>query len=181
MKKYVAFLRAVNVAGHSIVRMTDLRDAFAASGCENVRTYIQSGNVLFNLPDADARTVLKNIPVKLRELLGKEPGVLYRSSQDLEKLAAAAPFQDAEPDPEMKRYVTFLAQKPRRRLTLPLRSAKEALEVVALSNLEAFVISQRKQNGFFGFPNEFIEKELGVSATTRNWTTVAGLIQKIRD
>ena len=47
MKKYVAFLRAMNVAGHASVRMTDLREAFAAAGCQGVRTYIQSGNVIF--------------------------------------------------------------------------------------------------------------------------------------
>jgi uncharacterized protein (DUF1697 family) len=177
MKRYVAFLRAVNVGGHAIVRMSDLRGAFAAARCENVRTYIQSGNVLFDLPEDKAQAVLKNIPLKLRELLGKEPGVLYRTDRDLEKLAAAAPFQDAEPDPETKRYVTFLAQKPRRKPALPLHSVKEAIEVVALTNQEAFIISRRKPNGMFGFPNECIEKELGVAATTRNWNTITKIIK----
>ncbi len=43
MKRYVAFIRAINVAGHASVRMSDLRDAFTAAGCKGVRTYIQSG------------------------------------------------------------------------------------------------------------------------------------------
>ena len=47
---YIAFLRAINVAGHASLKMTDARDAFAAAGCRNVRTYIQSGNVLFEVP-----------------------------------------------------------------------------------------------------------------------------------
>lgn len=176
MKTYVAFLRAINVGGHAIIRMTDLRNAFAAAGCENVRTYIQSGNVLFDVPDGDARAVLKIIPIKLRELIGQEPGILYRTPRELGKLAAASPFQDAEPEPETKRYIAFLAQRPRQRPVLPFYSANEALDVVAMTNLEVFIISRRKQNGFYGFPNEFIEKAFGVLATSRNWTTISKIL-----
>ena len=49
MSHYVAFMRAINVAGHASVRMSDVRDAFAAAGCRKVRTYIQSGNVIFEV------------------------------------------------------------------------------------------------------------------------------------
>jgi hypothetical protein len=50
------------------------------------------------------------------------------------------------------------------------------LEVVGIQELEAFIVSRPKTNGFFGFPNNFIEKELGVSATTRNWSTVKKML-----
>jgi len=50
MTPYVAFIRAINVAGHASVRMSDVRDAFVAAGCKDVRTYIQSGNVMFAFP-----------------------------------------------------------------------------------------------------------------------------------
>ena len=49
---------------------------------------------------------------------------------------------------------------------------KEALEVIGLADRDLFVVSRRKKNGAFGYPNAFVEKALGVSATTRNWTTV---------
>ena len=68
--------------------------------------------------------------------------------------------------------MVFLSQAPRPRLRLPLVVPKEALEVVGIADRDLFVVSRRKKNGSFGFPNAFIEKELGVSATTRNWTTV---------
>ncbi len=71
-----------------------------------------------------------------------------------------------------KLYVTFLFRKPRGRPLFPLVSAKEALEAVAVRDREVFIVSRRKKNGFFGFPNGIIEKELGVLATRRNWTTV---------
>jgi uncharacterized protein (DUF1697 family) len=170
MKKYVAFLRAVNVAGHVIVRMTDLRDAFTAAGCKDVKTVIQSGNILFAADNKDAATVLAAIPGKLRALLRQEPSIMFRTAREMEKIVEAAPFQ--EEDPQIKRYVVFLAARPRKTPAFPLRSAKEALEAFAIKNREVFVLSRRKANGFFGFPNEFIEKELGVAATSRNWNTV---------
>jgi uncharacterized protein (DUF1697 family) len=172
MNKYVAFLRAVNVGGHAIVRMSDLRDAFAAAGCLEVKTFIQSGNVIFAVPDQLAKRVLAEIPVKLRALLGKEPGIMFRTAREMENLVAAAPFQDHEEDPEVKRYVAFLVARPKKKPALPLQSDREALEVLAMKDRDLFILSRRKPNGMFGFPNEFIEKELGVAATSRNWNTV---------
>jgi uncharacterized protein (DUF1697 family) len=57
-----------------------------------------------------------------------------------------------------------------------LVSAKEALEAIEMKSREVFIVSRRKQNGFYGFPNNFIEQELGVSATTRNWSTLTRLV-----
>jgi uncharacterized protein (DUF1697 family) len=56
-------------------------------------------------------------------------------------------------------------------------SEKEALEVIAIGDREVFVLSRRKKNGFFGFPNAFIEQELGVAATSRNWNTVTRIVK----
>jgi len=176
MKKYVAFLRAINVAGHAIVRMSDLKDAFAAAGCRDVKTYIQSGNVVFDALPESTTEVFEAIRVELRELLGLEPGIMFRTARELDRIVAGAPFQDFEAEKEIKRYVTLLSRKPRSKPTFPLRSTKEALEALAMKNLEVFVVSRRKENGFFGFPNEFIEKELGVPATTRNMTTLAKIV-----
>jgi uncharacterized protein (DUF1697 family) len=84
MKRYVAFLRAINVAGHTIVRMSDLRDAFKVAGCKDVSTYIQSGNVIFESPEEDSAAMFRKIRVKLRDLFGSEPGILFRTVRDLE-------------------------------------------------------------------------------------------------
>ena len=61
MKQYIAFLRAINVAGHASVRMSDLKDAFAAAGCTGVRTYIQSGNVIFETPEENTTAVFQRV------------------------------------------------------------------------------------------------------------------------
>jgi len=61
-----------------------------------------------------------------------------------------------------------------------LLSSKEALEAIAMKSREVFIVSRRKKNGFYGFPNNFIEKELGVSATSRNWSTLTKIVEFVR-
>lgn len=180
MKKYVAFMRAINVAGHASVKMRDLRDAFAAVGCKGVKTYIQSGNVIFESPEEDTAAVFQKVRVTLRDLLGSEPGVFLRTVRDVERLVRGAAFKDFEAEPGIKLYVAFLSRKPRSKPRFPLRSSKEALEAVAMKNLEVFIVSRRKKNGFYGFPNNFIEKELGVLATSRNWSTLTKIVELVR-
>ena len=90
----------------------------------------------------------------------------------IEELVGTVPFKDVEAGPATKLYVAFLSQKPRNRPTFPLVLSKEGLEAIAMRGREVFVVSRPKKNGFFGFPNNFIEKEFGISATTRNWSTV---------
>jgi uncharacterized protein (DUF1697 family) len=180
MTNYIAFMRAINVAGHAIVKMTDLRDAFAAAGCKNVRTYIQSGNVIFESPEEDSAAIFQRIRDELRGLLGAEPGILFRTVREIEGIIRAAPFKSLESDPAIKLYVAFLSGKPTSKPRFPLLSDKEALEAVAMKNREVFIVSRRKKNGFYGFPNNFIEKELGVSATSRNWSTVTKIVQFVR-
>ena len=176
VNRWVAFLRAINVGGHAVVRMTDLRDAFAAAGCKGVRTYIQSGNVVFESPSDDTAGLFERIRARLRDLLGAEPEVLFRTAREVEKLVAGNPFGALMTKPDVKLYVAFLAQKPRKKPAFPLRSAPEALEVIAMKGREVFIVSRRKKNGLYGFPNGFIEKALGVPATSRNWNTVTKIV-----
>jgi uncharacterized protein (DUF1697 family) len=78
-------------------------------------------------------------------------------------------------DRKTKLYVSFLYRLPERQVRLPLINEKEGLEVIRMEGEEAFVIS-REVNGRYGFPNNFIEKELSVLATTRNWNTITRMI-----
>jgi uncharacterized protein (DUF1697 family) len=172
MNKHAAFLRAINVAGHAKIKMSVLGQVFIEAGCKTVRTYIQSGNILFETPEKDVDSCIQKIQDKLCELIGTEATVIYRTLHEIENIMRTAPFKDIEPGTDAKLYVTFLSRKPRQTPALPLLSSKEALEVVKVTNLEIFIVSRKKKNGFYGFPNNFIEKEFGVPATTRNWTTV---------
>jgi uncharacterized protein (DUF1697 family) len=177
---YIAFLRAINVAGHAVVKMTDLKDTFAAAGCCNVRTYIQSGNVVFDCPSGTPAATFNKVRKKLRELIGGDPCVIFRTVEDVQAIVKSAPFKAFDAEPLVKFYVVFLAEKPLKKPRLPLISEKEAVEAIAVKNLEAFIVSRRKPNGFYGFPNNFTEKELGVMATSRNWSTVTKIVEFAR-
>jgi uncharacterized protein (DUF1697 family) len=174
---YLAFMRAINVAGHAIVKMTDLKETFTAAGCKNVRTYIQSGNIVFDCPEERANGIFKKTQAQVRNLIGAEPEILFRTLSDMQDIVKAAPFKDLATERLIKLYVVFLSEKPKIKPKLPLAFAKEELEATGMRNLEVFVVSRRKPNGFYGFPNAFIEKEFGVSATSRNWSTVTKIIE----
>jgi uncharacterized protein (DUF1697 family) len=109
MSKYVVFMRAINVAGHASAKMSDVRDAFAAAGCRNVRTCIQSGNVIFESPARDAGAILRKVRSKLRNLLNTELDILCRTGGEIEELVRRAPFKDLEAEPGVKLYVVFLS------------------------------------------------------------------------
>ena len=175
MTTHVAFLRAVNVAGHASVRMADLRAAFAAVGCQSVRTYIQSGNVLFDAPAAEIPTLLPRLRQAANKLADGPITVVFRTLRELASLVRAAPFRDFEDEAAVKLYVAFLAQRPRRTPALPIHVPSDGLEAFRIKNLEVFLVSRRVR-GRFGFPNNFVEKEFGVPATTRNWNTVTKLV-----
>ena len=180
MTQYIAFMRAINVGGRAVVKMTDVKDAFAAAGCKRVMTYIQSGNVIFEVAEEKTTAIFQRIRDNLCALIGSEPGILLRTVPEVEKVVSGLPFKDFDADPGIKQYVVFLSHKPKSKPRFPLFDHKEALEAIGMKKLEVFVLSRRKKNGFYGFPNNFIEKQLGVSATTRNWTTVSKIVEFAR-
>jgi len=175
MATQIAFLRAVNVAGHAVVTMDALKKSFEDAGCRNVKTVIQSGNVFFDGPSGKGGDRLRReILNRLSDLLGERAVAAFRSMEELKSLADADPFKTQSADTDVKRYVAFLTEAPRLNPVYPMESAKEGLEVFGGRNLDVFILSL-KVGRMYGFPNAFIEKAFGVSATTRNWNTVLKL------
>jgi uncharacterized protein (DUF1697 family) len=172
MPVYVGFVRAINVAGHAKVRMTVLSQAFVSAGCKDVRTLIQSGNVVFDTGRRKEASAFRAIRTELHALVGAEAVVVFRPVRHIRDLVAAAPFGEATNDRNLKLYVAFLAEEPRIAPAFPLVSTKERLEAIGMRAQEVFIVSRRKPNGMYGFPNNFIEDALQVPATTRNWSTV---------
>lgn len=83
MSKYVAFLRGINVGGHKSVTMDELSRAFVSLGFRNVRTHIQSGNVIFETASANRVALTRQIKKALRQLLGDEVAVFLRTIRSL--------------------------------------------------------------------------------------------------
>ena len=175
--RHVAFLRAINVGGRGVVKMTDLQQAFVAAGAKNARTIIASGNVVFEAPAA-LGSLGKRIPQKVKALLGADPVIVFRTLAYLQRLVDAAPFADLVNDRKVKLYVAFLAGKPKRQPRFPITIPKEVIEVRGLHEQDALIVSRQKPNGFYGFPGLWTEQELGVASTARNWSTVTRITQQ---
>jgi uncharacterized protein (DUF1697 family) len=110
VSKYVAFIRAINVAGHGTVKMSTLRATFQRAGGREVRTLIQSGNVLFEAPAKDAAGIIRRVGDKLRGALDNEPEIILRSVREIEALVKSAPFKDFDATRGIKLYVAFLSR-----------------------------------------------------------------------
>jgi uncharacterized protein (DUF1697 family) len=171
---HVALLRAVNVGGRGVVKMTDLRDAFAGAGCANVRTFIASGNVVFEARGAKPDSLFKRIAAATRDLLGSEPGICFRTLDEIDGVIAANPFGRLVDDRAVKLYVAFLDREPASKPKLPFTAPKELCEITACRPREMFIVSRPKPNRMYGFPNGVVES-FGVMSTTRNWNTVTRL------
>jgi uncharacterized protein (DUF1697 family) len=180
MSVYIAFIRAINVAGHPRVKMNEVRDAFAAAGCRKVRSFIQSGNLIFESHGLEPAKLVEKVRAKLISMLHDDCDIILRSAASVEELVDATPFKDVKSGSGIKLYVAFLSRLSRIRPHLPLVSRKEALEVISVTGLEVFIVSRCKENGFFGFPNNFVENEFGVPATSRNWSTITRIVQFLR-
>ncbi|MEW2376105.1 DUF1697 domain-containing protein [Micromonospora sp. NPDC047812] len=175
MDRWVALLRGVNVGGAKVA-MADLRRLVAGLGHEDVRTYLQSGNVVFGSTVRDADALARGIERAVADELGLTVPVLVRSGRELTAVAGGNPYADREDDPT-RLLVVFLA-------TAPGRSAVDALAVPGGENL-AFTVAGREvylhyPDGGYGrskFTNNHLEKKLGVVATTRNWRSVQALAE----
>jgi uncharacterized protein (DUF1697 family) len=176
MIRHVAFLRGINVAGQKLIKMEELARIFASIGFHNVRTYIQCGNVIFDHASGNSVRLRKKIERTLQDVLGYEVTVILRPLAEIEAIVERNPFRKIKADDDVMLCVVFLSAEPPSKPKLPLISATEKLEVFEVRDRAAFIVARRKKSGWFGFPNNFVEKELGVLATTRQVTTVRKIV-----
>ncbi|WFF03137.1 DUF1697 domain-containing protein [Micromonospora sp. WMMD964] len=176
MTRYVALLRGVNVGGATRLAMADLRRIVTDLGHGDVTTYLQSGNVAFNSTVRDAEKLAAGITRALTDELALPVPVLVRSGRELAAIAGGNPYADRENDPT-RLLVAFLA-------TPPASSTVDALTVPGGENV-SFTVTGRELylhyvDGGYGrskFTNAYLEKRLGVAATTRNWKSVRALAE----
>jgi len=176
MIRHVAFLRAINVAGQKLIKMEELARIFASMGFRNVHTYIQSGNVIFDHASANSAGLRKKIEKTLHGVLGYEVTVILRPLAEIEAIVERNPFRKIKAGADVMLFVVFLSDEPQIKPKLPLISTTENLEVFEVKDRAAFILSRRKKTGWFGYPNKFVEKALGVSGTTRNVNTVRKIV-----
>jgi uncharacterized protein (DUF1697 family) len=170
--KYVAFLRAINVGGNAVIKMADLKKRFEAAGLENVQTYIQSGNVIFE-SDQDPDALEKQIEHLLEKAAAYKIHAFVRTMREVQSIAKKSPF--SAKDDEMA-YVTFLEKKSDKKGQQALLSFRSEADDFAFKGRELYSLRRDREKSVFS--GNFVEKHLKMPATTRNMTTIAKIVAK---
>lgn len=181
MKPYLSLLRGINVGGHKKIKMQDLQSIYVDAGFTAVKTYIQSGNVVFLSNQSSAAQIEKTIQEKIKASIGYDVDVAVKTMQEWHDIVSNNPFilnQTKEFDVS-KLHITLLSEQPDKQSIAMLNS----LEKKNGEELHFFqqTIYQYHPNGYSRtkFHNTFFENKLKTSATTRNWRTTMKLQEMI--
>jgi uncharacterized protein (DUF1697 family) len=176
MPTYIALLRAVNVGGYGKLSMADFRTLLVGLGFANVRTYIQSGNAVFDAPGSAANAGVA-IAAGLQKLMGARVDVVVRTHEELTNLIAANPFAEEAAD-GARVAVSFLAGEA----APAARPAFQAIQEKYPQRRDRFHVAG--EHIYFHFPEgagetkftgKALERAIGVPGTGRNWNTVLKL------
>ena len=127
MIKYIAFLRAINVGGKNLIKMDELKKRFETMGFNNVHTYIQSGNVIFQSFTSDQYVLAKKIENLLQKNLSSVVLVFLRTVEELNAIVKFDPYQKQKFKLETKLFITFIKDGLKQKLKLPFLSPKNML------------------------------------------------------
>ena len=176
MKTYIALFRGINVGKSNRLTMKDLAAVLQSAGCQNVRTYVQSGNAVFENGEKDTARISHLISSETQKRHGFEPQVLVLKPGELKKAMADNPFPEGESEPQTL-HLGFLASTPK------------SPDLKALENLRSGKERFRLQGKIFylhapdGVGRSRLaagaEKWLGVAMTDRNWKTVSELARMV--
>jgi uncharacterized protein (DUF1697 family) len=176
MSKYIAFLRAINVGGHT-VKMDALRQIFESLGFSNVETFIASGNIIFEAKAGNAKTLEKKIEACLHEALGYEVATFIRTNAEVAEIAKYKPFPQSQLDAALALNVGFLADPLNDAATQKLISMQTDIDDFHVHGREIYWLCKKKQSES-KVSNVAIEKALWVKSTLRGINTVYKLAEK---
>jgi uncharacterized protein (DUF1697 family) len=167
---HVAFLRGINLGGKNKLPMKDLAAMFVAEGCTQVRTYIQSGNVVYRATAAIAKRIPARIAERIAEQFGLKVPVVQRTKEELRTAATSNPYL-LSGMPENEVHLLFLADLPepeRVQALDPLRSPGDRYQVVARDIYLHLTTGAADTK----LTNQYFDSRLKTISTGRNWRTV---------
>ncbi len=178
MARQIVLLRGINIGSRNRIAMPRLREALERAGFDDVRTYVQSGNVVVSSSDPP-KTVAGKVKRVIADEFGLDIAVVVRTRAELAAIVRRSPLHDVATNP--KRYqVTFLDSRPKADVLTELEAAVKGKERLVHSGRELYAwhpdgIGRSKLAALLGGPR------LGVAATSRNWTTVTALLELARE
>jgi uncharacterized protein (DUF1697 family) len=175
MDTYVALMRGINMGGHKNLRTQDVVALFQAAGCGDVRTYIQSGNVVYSAEPEVARWVPHAVRDAIDDRFGFTVPIVQRTGAEMARVAADNPFL-AQGRPEDKLHVFFLADAPDPDKVAALDPDRSPGDAFAVHGREVYLylpngVARTK------LTNDYFDRGLGTTCTGRNWRTVGKLVE----
>ena len=171
---HVALLRGINVGGKNMIPMKGLAELFVAAGCAEVRTYIQSGNVVFRANDAAAAWIGAAITAAIGKRFGLAvPGVV-RSAPELREAVRHNPFVGKGID-EARLFVSFLANRPDRGKVASLDPKRSPPDEFVVRGGEIY-LKLLNGAGKTKLTNAYFDSKLSTISTARNWRTTLTLL-----
>lgn len=173
MKTFIVLLRGVMPKGENKVPMAQLREVLSAAGFANVRTYIQSGNVLVDT-ELSASDVEKEIHVLIKSHIGANLPIVARTRTQMKKVLDENPFQKGYDISRV--FFALFAESPSSQKTKELLENDFSPEELVITKDTAYMYIPGTY-GRMKLSNNFLENKLKVSATTRNFNTLSKLIE----
>ena len=176
---HVALLRGINVGGKNILPMKDLAAMFVAAGCADVRTYIQSGNVVFSAPARVVRKLPDQITRAIEKRFGYRIPVIVRTSDELARAIRDNPFLSPGAD-EKPLNIYFLADAPAAAAIAGLDPNRSTPDAFHVRGREIYL---HLPNGMARtkLTNAYFDSKLSTISTARNWATVQKLLEMMED
>ena len=176
MMTYIAMLRGINVGRGKMVKMERLRTLFAGLGFGEVKTYVQSGNVVFQSERKSPAELTRTIEAKIQRDFGFAVPVLVKTSKELARIVHKNPLLRVKGIDVSKLHVTFLSDAPPKTATKVLEDLATTRERFRILNREIYLYCPDGY-GNSKLTNNTIEKKFSLVATTRNWRTVSALLE----
>lgn len=171
-----AFLRGINVGGHHKVPMPQLKNCLESAGYENVRTLLNSGNVVFETKEKKLPGIELSLEKLFAETFGFPVPVMLRDMKDIHAIIEMDPFRNIQVHKDIRFYVSFLKLKAPVKIAVPHSSQDKSFQVLSIGNHEVYsVLDLAKTKTVKGM--EELEKLFGKNITTRNWNTVMKVSQ----
>jgi uncharacterized protein (DUF1697 family) len=178
MSTYLSILRGINVSGQKMIKMDALKKMYESAGFTNVRTYIQSGNVVFE--SKTQKNLASLIGKKIKETFGFDVPVIIRTQKEMKAIVEQNPFLKDKNMELDKLHVTYLSETPSTENLAKISAYNSASDLFIIKDKEVYLHCP-KGYGNTKLNNTFFESKLKITATTRNWKTTNELLRIMYD
>jgi uncharacterized protein (DUF1697 family) len=176
MITYIAILRGINVSGKRIIKMDALKEMLTELNFENVRTYIQSGNIVFEAKKINSNQLEKILSEEMKKQFGFDVPVIVLDIDELKSIITKNPFINNKKNDSAHLYITFLNEEPVKAIAAKIPVTDYLPDEFSVFGKAVYL---HCPNGYGNtkLNNTFFENKLKVSATTRNWKTTCQLLK----